>query len=186
MSESVNIKEVLEKHLKYLNCDADGERADLSGADLRCANLRGADLRGADISYANLSGVDLSGADLRCANLRGADISGAILPNFSVCPEIGAFDAYKKVGIDTILHLRIPADAKRVSSLVGRKCRASKVKVLAVVHGSTTDMTSRHDCIFQYKVGKMHEPSNGFDDDIRVECAAGIHFFMTLKESMEY
>jgi hypothetical protein len=176
MSESVKIKEVLEKHLKYLNGDADGVCANLSYADLSGADLRGAGLRCANLLYADLSGADLRGAGLRCANL----------PNFSICPEIGEFEAYKKVGTDTILHLRIPADAKRVSSLVGRKCRASKVNVLAVLHGSATDMVSRHDCLFKYEIGKIHEPANGFDDDIRVECAAGIHFFMTLKEAIEY
>jgi hypothetical protein len=73
-----------------------------------------------------------------------------------------------------------------VSSLVGRKCRASRVEVLAIVNGSETDLVSKHDCMFKYVVGEIHEPTNGFDDDIRVECAAGIHFFMTLKEAMGY
>jgi hypothetical protein len=211
MSEAINIKEILEKHLKYLNGYTDGVCANLSYANLSDADLRGADLRyanllGANLSYANLSNANLSGANLRYANLLGANLryanllganlgganlsnanlSGANLPDFSVCPEIGTFEAYKKVGKDTVLHLRIPADAKRVSSLVGRKCRASKVKVLDVLHGSATDMVSKHDCLFKYKIGKIHEPANGFDDDIRVECAAGIHFFMTLKEAMEY
>ena len=83
------IKEILEKHKKWLNAEDGGERANLSGADLRDTNLRGANLRGADLSGANLRGADLScanlsGADLSCAdlsdtNLRGANLSCADL-----------------------------------------------------------------------------------------------------------
>ena len=78
------IKEILEKHKKWLNGEDGGERAnlcdaDLSGANLRGANLRGADLRGANLCDAYLSGVDLSYANLRGANLSGAYLSGADL-----------------------------------------------------------------------------------------------------------
>ena len=89
-----NLNEILEKHLKWLNDENGGERADLyranlSEADLRGANLyiadlRGAnlyiaDLRGTNLSGTNLSGANLSEADLRGANLRGANLSGANL-----------------------------------------------------------------------------------------------------------
>ena len=89
----MNLKEILEKHKKWLNYDKDGERAnlreadlsyadlreaDLSGADLSEADLRGADLRDADLSDANLSGADLRDADLSNANLSGADLSNAV------------------------------------------------------------------------------------------------------------
>lgn len=63
------LNDILEKHKKWLDCEADGERADMSGADLRDADLRGADLRDAYLHYA-----DMRGADLREADLRGADI----------------------------------------------------------------------------------------------------------------
>ena len=87
--EQAKIKEILEKHKKWLNNEEGGEKADLSYADLSCADLSGANLSGADLSYAdlsgaNLSGANLSGADLSCAdlsdaNLSGADLSGANL-----------------------------------------------------------------------------------------------------------
>ena len=70
-----NLNEILEKHLKWLNDENGGERANLSGTNLSGANLSGADLSGADLSRANLSGADLSGADLRIADLSGADLS---------------------------------------------------------------------------------------------------------------
>ena len=73
------LKEILEKHRKWVNSEDGGERADLRGADLRGADLRGADLRGADLSGADLSDANLSDADLRGADLRGADLRGANL-----------------------------------------------------------------------------------------------------------
>ena len=99
MDESIDLKEVLRLHERWINDDKDGRRANLSDAnlrcaDLRCANLSYADLRDADLSDANLRCADLSGAklryadlrcanlsyaDLRCADLRDADLSGANL-----------------------------------------------------------------------------------------------------------
>ena len=75
----MNIKEILDKHKKWLNGEAGGERANLSEADLSRANLSGADLRGANLSEADLSGADLSWADLSGADLRGANLSRANL-----------------------------------------------------------------------------------------------------------
>ena len=73
------LKEKLDKHLKWLNNEEGGKCADLSYADLRGADLRFADLRFADLSYANLYNANLSSADLSDAELRGANISDAIL-----------------------------------------------------------------------------------------------------------
>ena len=79
-----NLKEILEKHQKWIVGAADGKRADIYGADLRGADLRGANfydanLRGADLRGANLRGADLYGADLSMADLREADLYGADL-----------------------------------------------------------------------------------------------------------
>ena len=78
------LKDILDKHDKYLNNKEGGERADLSSADLRSADLRFADLRfadlrSADLRSADLSSADLSSADLRFADLRSADLSSADL-----------------------------------------------------------------------------------------------------------
>ena len=59
------LKNILDKHLKWLRGENGGKRADLSGADLSWANLSRADLSGADLSGANLSWAYLSGADQR-------------------------------------------------------------------------------------------------------------------------
>lgn len=80
--EQAKLKEILEKHKKWLNNEKGGEKADLIGADLIGADLSGADLSCADLScailiYADLRSADLSGADLSSANLSGANLSGA-------------------------------------------------------------------------------------------------------------
>ena len=52
------LQTILHKHLKYLEGDLDGEKADLRGAYLEGADLSGADLRRADlreaVSYTHL------------------------------------------------------------------------------------------------------------------------------------
>lgn len=68
------LKEIIEKHKKWMFCADGGERADLSymdlvGVDLRSENLggmilKGADLRGADLTDAILVETDLKGANL--------------------------------------------------------------------------------------------------------------------------
>ena len=127
--DNEKLKEILERHRKWLNDEDGGERA-----DLREANLRGANLRGANLCEANLYGADLYGANLRGANLRGADLYGANLYGADlreanlreanlrgaknipfiplVCPERGSFTAFKKCG-SYIIELLIPQDAKR-------------------------------------------------------------------------
>jgi len=167
--------------------DADLQDADLQDANLRWANLRwaylqdanlrGADLRGADLQGADLQDANLRGANLRGANLRDADLQGANLPDFQICPETGAFDAWKKTG-NGVIKIRIPASAKRISSLVGRKCRAAFVKVLK---GSGYSPIKK----LYYEEGKIVH-ADSFDDDIRVECSHGIHFFMTKEEAEEF
>ena len=68
------LKEILGRHVLWLNGDPDGVRADLSGA-----NLSGADLRGADLYRANLREANLSWANLYWANLYRADLYRANL-----------------------------------------------------------------------------------------------------------
>ena len=183
--------------------EADLRGADLTGADLRGADLRGADLRGAnlreaylrganlreaDLRGANLRGADLTGANLReanlreayltGANLREADLTGAYLPNFQI-PQEGSFVGFKKIK-SGVIKLLIPEKAKRTASLVGRKCRAEYVQVLEGPEGC-----DKHSGRVFYKVGKTVYPDK-YDNDIRIECTNGIHFFMTREEAEQY
>ena len=74
-----SLKEILNLHEKWLNCEDGGKKADLSNADLSNANLKNSDLRYADLSNANLSNANLSNANLENANLEGANLSDANL-----------------------------------------------------------------------------------------------------------
>ncbi len=73
------LKDILDKHHKWLDGEPGGERADLRCSHLKGADLRGADLRGADLCGANLIGANLIGANLNGADLRDASLSGANL-----------------------------------------------------------------------------------------------------------
>ena len=182
--------------------------ANLRSANLRSANLRSADLSGADLSGANLSGANLSGADLSGANLRSADLSGADLSGANlrsadllnvrydectgffalVCPEEGSFIGYKKAN-GHIVKLRITEDALR-SSATSRKCRCSKAEVLSITtldgeDDGLTSIPSNYDSDFIYRVGTTVEVED-FETDRWDECAAGIHFFITRQEAVQY
>ena len=82
-----------------------------------------------------------------------------------------------------IATVEVPAEARRTSSLVGRKCRAEFVRVIALSEG--TEARSRHDFETIYRVGEVVRPDS-YDPDIRVECTHGIHFFITRREAVEY
>ena len=199
---------VLVMHAKWLREENDGKRANLRGAYLVSANLRGANLRGAylsgaylgsadlsgadlgsanlgsaDLRGAYLGSADLSGADLRGADLRSADLSGAMLPAFLIVPQQGAFIGWKKAG-GKVVKVEIPADARRMSSLIGRKCRAEFVRVIAI-DGEAQSVVGDYIEKTAYTVGEITRPDS-YDDDIRVECSHGIHFFMTREEAEEY
>ena len=168
--------------------------ADLYGADLRGANLHNADLRGADLRGTDLRGANLHNADLRGANLHNADLSGAnnvpYIP--MVCPEEGSFIGWKKAEGNknkVIVKLHIPSDAKR-SSATTRKCRCSKAEVIAIYNldGTVAEETTCHssyDNSFIYEVGKTVEVTY-FSEDRWRECAAGIHFFISRQEAIDY
>ena len=92
------LKNICDLHVKWLNDEPDGKRANLRGVNLRGVNLRDADLSGANLSGAilrdanlygaNLRDADLSGANLSGANLRDADLSGANLSGANLCGAI--------------------------------------------------------------------------------------------------
>ncbi len=181
------LRAVLESHQLWRSDDPAGVRANLYGANLRSAGLRGANLRSAG----------LRGANLRSADLRSANLYGAELPAFALVPDEGVFVAFKKAHaerdtliVSCLVKLTVPADAERVSSLVGRKCRVSKAVVESITYVDTGKpaprATSMHNLNFKYVVGDTITPDEAFDSDIRVECTSGIHCFITRKEAVDY
>lgn len=164
--EVINLKNVLEKHAKWLENIVDGKRADLQDADLRYANLW-------------------------YANLQDADIDNELLSKWYpiACPEDGSFIAWKACANHAIVKLQILEDAKR-SSAFTRKCRCSAAKVLAIenIDGTTFSddfISSMHDPAFIYKIGKIVKVDD-FDPDRKNECAPGIHFFLTRQEAVDW
>ena len=141
------------------------------------ADLAGAYLAGADLAGADLAGANLAGADLRGANLAGADLSELIAQR-TILPD-GDLIGWKKLSKGAICKLSIPANAKRVGGLVGRKCRAEFVVVL---EGAGVSL---HDSVTSYYPGKTVKPDS-FDPDPVKECAPGIHFFITRAEAESF
>lgn len=202
-----NIEAILKEHGYDCLHDADLRDAYLGCANLRDAYLGGANLHGADLSYAdlshaNLSDADLSDADLRYADLSHADLSDAnhvqlSIAKTSILPDEGDIIGWKKAWTDdtmppksVIVKLLIPADAQR-SNATGRKCRASKARVLDLQdkQGNSlppdTTAYSGHDTDFTYKKGETIHVED-FDTNRWKECAPGIHFFITRIEAAEY
>ena len=190
------LESILELHRKWLYNEDGGKRADLTGAYLRSADLTGADLRSAYLRSANLTGADLTGADLG-----GAKNNEYALAQTEIVPREGEFvgwkKAYKQVGIGLynnpiydacIVKLLIPHDAQR-SNATGRKCRASKAKVLSIEtfngYPFGIEACSNYDAGFVYRVGQTVEVDN-FDTDRLNECAPGVHFFITREEAENY
>ena len=91
-----------------------------------------------------------------------------------------------------IVKLRIPEEARR-SNATGRKCRAEFADVLAVYDKGKkralpkrTVVQSDHNGEFKYKVGDTLKPTKEFELDRWIECAPGIHFFITREEAENY
>ena len=212
----MNLPAILAAHATWLRTNGEeGKRANLAGANLADANLMRANLAGANLADANLmranltgayltgaylaradlagadlTGADLTGADLAGANLMRANLASAYLPPLAVQLPDGEFTAWKRVRGDVILELRIPADARRTASLVGRKCRADAARVVSASHPDGTAhagvrFVSLYSETFAYVVGEVvTEP--WYDGDIRRECTAGVHFFATRDEAVAY
>jgi len=164
--------QTLQRHAKWLQGQDGGERAVLQDAD-----LRGADLRGAVLQGAVLQGADLQGAVLQ----------GAVVQT-QVCPETGAFDAWKKGDAGCIIKLRVPSGAARLTAIRSRKCRASRAIVKAIWDAQGNRILKcggNRDSRFVYEVGKVVRPDS-YNPDPREECSHGIHFFITRREAELY
>lgn len=152
------LKEILDKHFKWLRGEPGGERA----------NLRGADLCGA-------KNVDDAVWDMYTAFYT------------MQCPESGTYTAYKKAR-GLIVELEIPADALRSSATTRKcRASKAKVISITDVDGNPAgeQVKSDYDSSFVYVVGQTLEVSD-FDTDRWNECAPGIHHFITRAEAVKY
>ena len=88
------------------------------------------------------------------------------------------------------MKLRIPEAARRTATPIGRKCRAEFAEVLSIEdrdgsRAAIDKVMSRRGGGLFYCVGETVRP-DAYDDDPRVECTNGIHFFLTRKEAEEW
>ena len=172
--------------VKLVKSRANLSRANLRGANLSGAYLRGANLRGANLSGANLSGACLSGACLSRANLHGAKNIGShdshklAIARSRILAE-GTLIGWKKLQNGVVAKLLIPANAKRAHAF-GRKCRAEFVDVLALSSGAIGYSTSDAPLTAVYEVGKR-VACDKWCEDWTVQCAGGIHFYITEEEA---
>ncbi len=168
-----------------LNCElrnADLSGAILSGASTAGSNMVGVDLRGADLSDAVLSPANISKARLGGASgNRYTDLPGDAPSTFIVPPE-GPVVGWKKCAGGVLAKLLVPRGA-RCSNAFGRKCRAERAFVLEVVGADVG--RSMHDPNTVYRKGETVR-CHLWERDRRVECAGGIHFFITREEAEEY
>lgn len=162
-------------------------------ADLSKSNFKNCMMHTTNLRYANLTDVDISGADIFGANLEEANMTGLKYDENTkhykmVCPETGAFLAWKTCFNTRLVRLLIPADARRTSSTLNT-CRCDKAKVLAVTDPTETvkfdEAVSYVDGDFVYKVGEMVY-AKGFNPDRWRDSTGGIHFFITKEEALGY
>ncbi len=166
--------------------------ASLFGAYFANSTFEGVDFQGANLYSANFRCVDLTHADLRNANLTEVDFNsvradGMMVSPFQV-PQDVELIVWKQLCYGLICKLRIPAEAKRTASIVGRKCRAECAEVLEIRDSKGQPVEqgfSLHRPDFCYEVGKMIRPDE-FNSDYLVECRPGIHFFRTEEEARNY
>ena len=157
------LQAILESHREWL-IGKDGERAYLQEANLQGANLQGA----------------------KNTNMAKWDYTTAFFAQ--QCPEKGAYIGYKKAH-GLIVELEILPDALR-SSATSRKCRASAARVLSITNidgapAEIEEVSSDHDSKFVYKIGEIVEVPD-FCTNRWVECAHGIHHFVTRGEAVLY
>jgi uncharacterized protein YjbI with pentapeptide repeats len=158
--------------------------ANLYGANLNRANLYGANLNRASLNGASLDGANLYGASLYGASLNRANLNGANLENVKglayQIPQEGELIVWRAVK-GGVCKLRVPPEAKRTATPIGRKCRAEWVEVLE----APEDGRGLHDSSVIYRAGEIVRPDK-YDPDPRLECTHGIHFFQTKEEAEAY
>jgi len=144
----------------------------------------------ADFSQSNLTRADFRNSDLENALFQNANLTGTSFDARPKAPEKGSFVGWKRVydkqGNSVIAELLIPEDAKRVTPLFGRMCRAEFVKVLEL-----SPNISFAKCKFYpdrvYRVGEIVH-AGFYDDNVQIGCTlfGGIHFFLTREEAEQH
>lgn len=178
-------------------CDTYLIGANLDNADLRDADLIHAHMQhsclNADLGGANLRSADLCDAILDNAILTNANLQGTMLYNMLYNTKGSLIEyrkgkiltediiGYKKCKFNVIVTLLIPRGSI-VFSINGHKCRTNRAKVIAI------DGADRAYSKYKYMTYYVGDEFNIYDFNLQynIECAEGIHFFMTRQEAEDY
>lgn len=181
----------------------------MGGADLAGSSFEGSKLLHVNMRMANIQTANFTSANImESCCFEHAHLTNAIFASASISKDTSfdfadlhgcEFDGeeknrlgrvldrpvtgYKKSGEGDIVTLEIPKGAI-VFSINNSKCRANKAKVVDT--DGKTELTSIFDGEFKYRVGDKITPRNGFDLAYNIECAPGIHFFLTREEAEAY
>jgi hypothetical protein len=179
--------------LRNANC----ENANLPDTDFGWDNCKGASFRNANLTDCNFEGADLRGCDFRGAdlsncNFEGAKTKGAKLPGSLVkLPQREeSFICWKKVREGVVLKLEVLKNSPRVSTPIGDKCRAKKVRVLEAFDSDGKQSKKKifyslHDRNFKHEIGEVVKVKD-YDGNRLVECTRGIHFYMEREKAEAY
>jgi hypothetical protein len=166
----------------------DFSEAGFTGADFRWADFRWADFSRVDFRWADFGGVDFRWVDFGEANFREADFGEA---NFGEAQwdytTVGIHPAAegslvgwgKKQGV--IVKMIIPENAKR-SCATTRKHRAEYAYVLGVYNDERQVTVDNRWGRTTYTPGQIVY-CHKWEEDRWIECAGGIHFFLSRKEA---
>lgn len=204
------------RSMKIQNCDLSFtvfSNNNMNNITFSICNFNTTKFYSIDLSEGLFTNCTLTNVQLVNTNLAKAKIKDCKLDNIATnpftsfynlqCPEEGSFIGFKKAYINitpnnktyfpslpVIVKLQITEDSLR-SSATSRKCRCSKAKVLSISYLDGTECPedtialSQHDNNFVYKIGEILEIKD-FEKDRWKECAAGIHFFITREEAVNY
>ena len=137
------------------------------------------------VKYKDYYCANLRSAILEGANLEGANLRGAKGLRYQI-PQDGSLTVWgKKSGV--LVKLQIPAKAKRTACIINRKCRAEYAKCLWTKTGEpvTVDKSAEGFGVCVYTPGEVVRPHE-YSDDPRIDCAPGIHFWLTREEAEEW
>lgn len=208
---SVNLRNVSFEDSVYEIINLEG--ADFRGCDLSSTEFCYCNLANADFTGANLEGCEfidcyfgdvlvLKGAEnIRAckwkSNCYSEDLHFYNIFNIKMPLETAGQEliVYKilivRNGYDelVIAKLLIPSEAKRIVFKYS-KCRCEKAKVLDIYSIDKTrhfayGFSCMYDKHFKYTVGE-EVCADRFDEDAKLVCAHGIHFFLTEEEAIEY
>ena len=167
-------------------CHSILDRADLSNADLSDANLgecllRDTNLSNTCFSRANLAHTSMYSAVGKQMEYRRGKVLTEPLIGYKKCININHRKDINDIIRDVIVTLEIPRGAI-VFSINGIKLRTNKAKVISIEGADRAFSIHNH---MSYYVGDEITIYD-FNCQYNIECAEGIHFFLTREEAENY